>query len=931
MRTSVSSLAVIRESSGGADRYLGQWNPAWAAFAFVGGHREADETARQCLVREVAEELRVAPLAADPDAWVTAKEGVEPAVNGDGAYCTVSAEPVGVLEYEAFSQSAGVRTRYEVSLYEVSLSPVAVPLAEANPENRWLSEEDIERGRCADGKAVSDTVQRHVAWLRRNRPAVAPVYWLQEAQTSLQAAMARQLGGAADDAPMWEEQARVGEWLRAVFPAAWGIVIKARFEGFKAKVRPHKLLVEVVTPPAPGEARGQAAPGAGVFNGREVHFVKVGTKADDPDGLGDELAGWLRCRPAGADSVLSSLAGVRDAAGRVVGLVYRDADSALGGANVSSFEQAFRDCVAFGSPTVESVANTLWELYGRLDQRFYRRSFVPPRDCHLALAKDLSKSPVRLSDRLRPDGLSATVFRNKIERALALFEEQHSPAASLGDEDRRRMRREALSQFPTTAAPDFVDPHDFMRGILDAPERTPDLLVGLAHGDLHGRNVIVSRVDSRLTAAALFDYSDLRLNNHVAWDFVELETETKIRAYGSLFREDPPKFVREVARLERALNTWTETFHHTGKIPEPDAAWPADVRRLARIILELRKAAKWCLGEQRLRANRWLEEYYFMLAAYGVSASWFDNYGGTELLAGYVSAGVAAARVSRVCRELPVQITEARAAATAVLNDPNAVTETVAQLVDRVKQTRPWADADAIGHHARFTFAKRWVEANVHAQRPFVEAGIMLLEDLRKTRFPHVLELAEAEMVGLLELGHAAAVQDRLNELTRRHVFLSMEVFGRQGRVQKMRGEEAWPDDVAAMPPEARREFELALATYQSAWDRDGNYYPGINVAALLHLLGRSADGAAVAQRVLELATPFAVTDLWAALTRADALFLLNRHAEAKDQYQAAADRGTHQNLASAGRQVRLLLRVAPATVRAEWPEEALTALFGGG
>jgi len=590
---------------------------------------------------------------------------------------------------------------------------------------------------------------------------------------------------------------------------------------------------------------------------------------------------------------------------------------------VSSFEDAFRDSVLFGTPTVESVVNVVWEVFGRLDQRFYRRSYVPPREANLAVGPDMSAAAVRLSERPRPDGLAATYFRTKLERALGVFDETTSTAQS--DEDRRRMRRETLAQFPTTAAPDFIDPHDYFRGVLANPAWTPELLVGLAHGDLHGRNLIVSRVAARLTAAAVFDYSDLRLNNHVAWDFVELEVETKIRVYGALFREDPPTFVREVAAFERALNAWTETFHHTGKIPEPAADWPEPARRLARLVLELRKAAKWCLGEQRQRANRWLEEYYFTLAAYGVCASWFDNYGGAELMGAYVSAGVAAARLSRVCRELPVQIAEARAAATALLEGHG----TVQELVILANRTKTWAAADAVGHHARLTFAKRWVEADVHTQRPFVEAGIELLEGLRATRFPHVLELAEAEMVGLLELGKAAAVQERVNDLKRRHVFLSGEAVSRQGRVQKMRGEVAWPAAAAAMPPEARREFELALATYQSAWDRDGHYYPGINVATLHCLLGRPDAGAAVARRVLDAAAPHAGLDLWAAITRADALFLLNRHPEAKDEYKAAGERGTPQNRASAGRQVRLLLRVAPEAVRAEWPEGVLAELFG--
>src|SRR5205807_2181974 len=62
-------------------------------------------------------------------------------------------------------------------------------------------------------------------------------------------------------------------------------------------------------------------------------------------------------------------------------------------------------------------------------------------------------------------------------------------------------------------------------------ELVPGMLRGPAHGDLHGRNVIVGRVRDRVLWPAVFDYEDMSDCNLVGWDFVKLETELKVRAY----------------------------------------------------------------------------------------------------------------------------------------------------------------------------------------------------------------------------------------------------------------------------------------------------------------------------------------------------------------------------------------------------------------
>jgi hypothetical protein len=70
-----------------------------------------------------------------------------------------------------------------------------------------------------------------------------------------------------------------------------------------------------------------------------------------------------------------------------------------------------------------------------------------------------------------------------------------------------------------------------------------------------------------------------------------------------------------------------------------------DTQRLQTLLLTLRRQAALHLGIDANRTSReWLDEYYFALAAYGVHAGRFPILGRFNLLASYVSAGVACAR-----------------------------------------------------------------------------------------------------------------------------------------------------------------------------------------------------------------------------------------------------------------------------------------------
>src|SRR5438105_3084078 len=97
-----------------------------------------------------------------------------------------------------------------------------------------------------------------------------------------------------------------------------------------------------------------------------------------------------------------------------------------------------------------------------------------------------------------------------------------------------RARREIFGEL--SRRPDqFIDPCDYLKGALEHPKRVPRMLEGCAHGDLHGRNVLVAIVQGAATSPVVFDYEDMGRKNEVGWDFVKMETELKARAAPLVF------------------------------------------------------------------------------------------------------------------------------------------------------------------------------------------------------------------------------------------------------------------------------------------------------------------------------------------------------------------------------------------------------------
>ena len=136
MRRSIASLALIARRAAGETEYLAQWNADWCAFHLIGGHKLDDESFRECLVREIGEELGLSPDALSLGVDATAH-----------------------LDFVGTSRRARVKTAYTFELFDVELRGApALREIELRPENAWLRIGEIAAGVHRDGRPVSPTM-----------------------------------------------------------------------------------------------------------------------------------------------------------------------------------------------------------------------------------------------------------------------------------------------------------------------------------------------------------------------------------------------------------------------------------------------------------------------------------------------------------------------------------------------------------------------------------------------------------------------------------------------------------------------------------------------------------------------------------------------------------------------------------------------------
>jgi 8-oxo-dGTP pyrophosphatase MutT (NUDIX family) len=137
MRYSTAALALIEEP-GNPARCLVQWNDGWQAYSLVGGHQRLGESFRECVHREVAEELRLA----------------------EGTDFRVGLYPLARAAYRAFSRRAQEETEYRLELFAVELLGEAITRVSADPANRWVARREVAARRADDGRPISDQVRR---------------------------------------------------------------------------------------------------------------------------------------------------------------------------------------------------------------------------------------------------------------------------------------------------------------------------------------------------------------------------------------------------------------------------------------------------------------------------------------------------------------------------------------------------------------------------------------------------------------------------------------------------------------------------------------------------------------------------------------------------------------------------------------------------
>lgn len=680
------------------------------------------------------------------------------------------------------------------------------------------------------------------------------------------------LGKAADRIGR-ERMPELGRELRAVFPEALGITIYDCFSGY-TQDQQRKVALGV-------EVRSRGA--------YHTHVVKLGAR----DAVAADYEGWHRCilRHNVASRIFVSL-DKHDLPGDRMAIIYEDAFRLFGTAENTQGPQPL-ETVAFWSirddkPDPLSVERVIRQIYTDLFRWFYR-------------------SP-RCSERQ-----AVAFYRRRLRRALPKWEHERW---------RHELRRDLIWQFCGHDAPGafrgvrYLDPYDYVTWALRGGA-IPQTLVGRAHGDLHGRNILVGVQRGEAEYPAVFDYGEMNESNVLAWDFVKLECELKVRlllplyddaeARAALFgmqspeggpwpsipdRTDEPSATvsarslraHQMAfafRFESILGALTGRIH---RLADPELAEPPGGRKITGhraldralgILLRVRQEAALFLGEgqpQRGSRTLWQDEYFFALAVYGLASAKF-NYKVCEAAFALVSAGVAVAHMEQARHEIATQM-QARPAKREEAN-----------LRRRYPSYHiPLAHA----HHA-------W--KGRRTTRKLSEALSVLRA--AEHQFSHAVPLQQEYVLLLAEGGRyreALRLLAPLEDICR--VYRDEETLCRVGRMCKDLGDRA----LAAAPVAARalashpaQQWYLAgLTRYRDAYSLRESYYPGINAATLARLVGLSAESQRLAAAVIETCKKLDLSAMhvedcfWVLASRAEASILLGQREVAAESYREA-------------------------------------------
>ena len=136
---SEAAAALICRRQAGQPQWFARWNRNWRCFFLVGGHRKKSESFRDCLVREIREEL-----------------GIQ-----ENLHFVAPHTAAARVEYDAWSERTKAWTHYVFDLFDVQASAgLQWERADSAEPVRWLSEREVRAGRTDDGQDVSPTMIR---------------------------------------------------------------------------------------------------------------------------------------------------------------------------------------------------------------------------------------------------------------------------------------------------------------------------------------------------------------------------------------------------------------------------------------------------------------------------------------------------------------------------------------------------------------------------------------------------------------------------------------------------------------------------------------------------------------------------------------------------------------------------------------------------
>jgi tetratricopeptide (TPR) repeat protein len=716
-----------------------------------------------------------------------------------------------------------------------------------------------------------------------------PTYWLiAAAETSRAAAFASSAGDPRAGA---KHHQQLDKALAEVFP---GQIVLVR--DFLSGYRPYDGLAILLVEVQPTRRR-KGAPNSGPFYSPGIYIVKIGVgkRAED---LKRELDAWNNARPPHlrSDNMFVSLDPFppHGHGEPPMALVYGDASAVLGSQNVLSLEEAIVRACKFGQPKPQSIVRLFRALYERLGTHFFRRSAVFEPASYLADA-----AQPRLSDLLwhwhEPRGAG---HPHPIEGAPPAL----APARI---EERRRLRRETLALLSAEYAY-YSDPVDYFTGVWQLRDATPPvapaLRRGFAHGDMHARNIQVSLVNDEISQCAVFDYEQMRSDNFIAWDFIKMEVELAVRMLNTEGHAQRAQFVDDALTFWRFIAVRTDEYdRHSAVGPDDDIEavdaknllpvdpqlakkvleLPKPLFRLAGGIVNLRRLARKYLG------GEWLRQYDFLLAWYACRAGLYENYEPRMVTAALIAAGVSARRMMEPFSPAPT---------------PDRAT-------------------GEMSHRPRFLYARAQARSGEPAKR---DEGVERLKELCR-EYPHVLEIDEELALGYIEQKDYQAAEQLLNSIPLKYQHTTAEYPSRMGSLWKQRGLAEQPHNAYAL-----RE---SLAWYRRAEAIRGEYFPAINVATLLWLLGENAAAKQQAEHVIELlkAIDPLKDPFWPWATRGEAMLLLgDKTDEAIGCYRrAVAERDClPRDRASMRRQLEWLRPHLAAEAIAKLTDDVLKLIF---